>query len=528
MGGVAATVLNFGSLSAFGLAFGQDNFATGGQGGAGGFGGIGGDGGAGGEGGDGFTLVFDTESPRDGGDGGDGGDTGASGDGGDGGDASAGILNFGDIAPIGAIAATSLVSTNPVFSGGVSIAQDEFGAGGEGGKGGSLLFTDADDGKDGAAGSGGTAGRGGKGGISRPLAPNAELFETIILATTADSIVSEVDNLVFSIQRVGVASDDIPTIRVVWRLEGLDGATAADLGLSELPSGEVLFEGRRNDAETFLFDVAIDTRAEGDETFALVIEKIKVTDGDKDTVGIATDRATATISENDAPPVPGLLIEGTPDNDDLRGGGGPDTIRGGQGDDTPRGFAEDDLIVGFAGDDLIRGQRGNDELRGSAGDDRIFGNGGDDRLLGNGGADELRGGGGDDFLKGGGGSDRLIGSRGDDTIAGNGRNDELSGGSSSDELSGDGGDDRLEGGKGDDVLTGGRGANVFVFGASDGDDFLVDFQQGLDRIAIVGSDGFEDLLIAQTGADVTVSFGATDVRVLNQTEAEFTEDDFLF
>ena len=61
-----------------------------------------------------------------------------------------------------------------------------------------------------------------------------------------------------------------------------------------------------------------------------------------------------------------------------------------------------------------------------------------------------------------------------------------------------------------------------------GDDFLVDFQQGLDRIAIVGSDGFEDLLIAQTGADVTVSFGATDVRVLNQTEAEFTEDDFLF
>ena len=480
MGGVAATVLNFGSLSAFGLAFGQDNFATGGQGGAGGLGGIGG---AGGEGGDGFTLVFDTESPRDGGDGGDGGDTGASGDGGDGGDASAGILNFGDIAPIGAIATTSLVSTNPVFSGGVSIAQDEFGAGGEGGKGGSLLFTDADDGKDGAAGSGGIAGRGGKGGISRPLAPNAELFETIILATTADSIVSEGDNLVFSIQRVGVASDDIPKIRFVWRLEGLDGATAADLGLSELPSGEVLFEGRRNDAETFLFDVAIDTRAEGDETFALVIEKIKVTDDDKDTVGIATDRATATISENDAPPVPGLLIEGTPDNDDLRGGGGPDTIRGGQGDDTLRGFAEDDLIVGFAGDDLIRGQRGNDELRGSAGDDRIFGNGGDDRLLGNGGADELRGG---------------------------------------------GGDDRLEGGKGDDVLTGGRGANVFVFGASDGDDFLVDFQQGLDRIAIVGSDGFEDLLIAQTGVDVTVSFGATDVRVLNQTEAEFTEDDFLF
>jgi Ca2+-binding RTX toxin-like protein len=480
MGGVAATVLNFGSLSAFGLAFGQDNFATGGQGGAGGLGGIGG---AGGEGGDGFTLVFDTESPRDGGDGGDGGDTGASGDGGDGGDASAGILNFGDIAPIGAIATTSLVSTNPVFSGGVSIAQDEFGAGGEGGKGGSLLFTDADDAKDGAAGSGGIAGRGGKGGISRPLAPNAELFETIILATTADSIVSEGDNLVFSIQRVGVASDDIPKIRFVWRLEGLDGATAADLGLSELPSGEVLFEGRRNDAETFLFDVAIDTRAEGDETFALVIEKIKVTDDDKDTVGIATDRATATISENDAPPVPGLLIEGTPDNDDLRGGGGPDTIRGGQGDDTLRGFAEDDLIVGFAGDDLIRGQRGNDELRGSAGDDRIFGNGGDDRLLGNGGADELRGG---------------------------------------------GGDDRLEGGKGDDVLTGGRGANVFVFGASDGDDFLVDFQQGLDRIAIVGSDGFEDLLIAQTGADVTVSFGATDVRVLNQTEAEFTEDDFLF
>lgn len=527
-GGRAATVLNFGSLEATGLAFGQDNSAEGGAGGAGGLGGKGGDGGAGGEGGDGFTLVFDTESPRDGGDGGVGGDTGDTGDGGDGGDATVGILSSGFLAPIGAIAAASSASVATAATGGASEANAAFGAGGEGGEGGSFLISDADDGVNGADGASGAAGQAGTNGAISPLAPGAALFETIILATVADDVVTEGDNLIFSIQRVGVASDDVPTIRVDWRLEGSEGATAADLGLDELPSGEVLFEGRRNDAETFLFDVAIDPRAEADETFTLVIEGIDVVDGDDDTAGIAVERASATITQNDAPPVPGLLIEGTPDSEELRGGGGDDTIRAGQGDDTIRGFSGDDLIVGFAGDDLVRGQRGDDELRGSGGDDRLFGNGGEDSLFGNGGADELRGGGGDDFLKGGGATDRLIGSRGDDTLQGNGRADELFGGNGEDDLSGGGGDDLLEGGAGNDLLRGGGGADVFVFGATDGDDIIGDFAQGEDRISIVGSDGFEDLLIRQTGADVTVSFGATDVLVLNQTEADFAEDDFLF
>lgn len=68
----------------------------------------------------------------------------------------------------------------------------------------------------------------------------------------------------------------------------------------------------------------------------------------------------------------------------------------------------------------------------------------------------------------------LIGTEGDDTIIG---------GDGNDSILGNAGEDILFGGLGDDTLIGGPGADIFVLGS--GRDTIVDFQPGVDRIAIV-------------------------------------------
>ena len=88
--------------------------------------------------------------------------------------------------------------------------------------------------------------------------------------------------------------------------------------------------------------------------------------------------------------VPGLLIEGAEDNEQLNGGTGNDTIDGGKGNDT---------IIGGAGDDTIDGGKGNDTIVGGKGDDLIKAGQGNDLLYGVGGSDTLVGGKGNDFFQ---------------------------------------------------------------------------------------------------------------------------------
>jgi Ca2+-binding RTX toxin-like protein len=92
-----------------------------------------------------------------------------------------------------------------------------------------------------------------------------------------------------------------------------------------------------------------------------------------------------------------MLIEGTPEDDDLPGSGADETIRG------------------FDGDDTLSGRGGNDTLDGGAGDDVLDGGTGRDRLFG--------GGSGDDVLDGGRGEDTLNGGKGNDTLRGSGDTD---------------------------------------------------------------------------------------------------------
>ena len=123
-------------------------------------------------------------------------------------------------------------------------------------------------------------------------------------------------------------------------------------------------------------------------------------------------------------------------------------IEGTSADERLSGTVEIDAISGLAGNDTITGGAANDNLIGGTGNDSLFGNRGDDVLQGSAGNDTLFGGAGDDILDGAGGRDRLWGN---------------------------------------------EGADVFVIAPDSQLTSIVDFEVGIDRIALIEGIGFEDL-----------------------------------
>src|SRR5215212_1400295 len=94
-----------------------------------------------------------------------------------------------------------------------------------------------------------------------------------------------------------------------------------------------------------------------------------------------------------------VSIEGTPNDDQLKGGERDDKISGEDGNDT---------IMGGEGNDNINGEDGNDLIEGGKGDDMLLGGKGDDGILGDEGNDVLNGGEGVDIMAGGLGNDTFI------------------------------------------------------------------------------------------------------------------------
>lgn len=213
--------------------------------------------------------------------------------------------------------------------------------------------------------------------------------------------------------------------------------------------------------------------------------------------------------------------------DSLIGGVGNDTLSGNYGSDTLEGGADDDLLSGGLGADTLDGGTGNDTAYGQAGSDLLRGGNGADALHGNAGSDTLLGEAGNDSLDGGIGSDLLQGGSGFDTLSGGTGTDSLSGGAGADLLYGNAGSDTLEGGAGNDTLSGGIGADTFVFGTGDGRDTLLDFQPGLDRVALdaglftVANPQPADLaahLGTDAGGFVTLAFGAERLTFAGLTD----------
>ena len=242
-----------------------------------------------------------------------------------------------------------------------------------------------------------------------------------------------------------------------------------------------------------------------------------------------TDVANEATSSDD-------ILNGTEENDALDGGEGDDTLNsgggddrliGGEGNDTLNGGTGNDILNGGTGDDRLLGGEGNDRLIGGEGNDTLNGGTGDDRLLGGSGNDILLGGDGNDRLLGGDGDDILVGGPGLDRLDGGAGNDSLQGGSDRDTLIGGTGNDRLDGGTGNDLITTGQGLDLIVIRQNDGFDRVTDFQNGRDRIDIVGL-RFGQLSIVQQRADVLIKVGTTNLLRLDNTNASaITRADFV-
>lgn len=220
-------------------------------------------------------------------------------------------------------------------------------------------------------------------------------------------------------------------------------------------------------------------------------------------------------------------------------------------DDTFRWNANDDNVayLGDHGDDvvtisarvavIIDGEEGNDTLSASGQIVQIHGGSGNDIITGKGSY-----------------YNTLTGGRGNDTITslnaqfsylnGGTGNDEIYGGAGNDEIIGGAGGDYLSGGLGDDEFNGGLGADKFVFDARNwGDDAIIDYEDGIDRILIsqeTGANSFSDLSIS-TQLSPTTSSGyqalvryvdpsdpniVNEITLYNIQASQLTEDDFYF
>ena len=159
---------------------------------------------------------------------------------------------------------------------------------------------------------------------------------------------------------------------------------------------------------------------------------------------------------------------------------------------------------------------------------------GGNRIVGGGGGDHVLAGEGGDRVEGGGGDDALFGEEGDDSLAGGAGGDWLFGGEGDDALDGGAGADRLFGGEGENVFTGGAGDDVFVIGPDSGDERIVDFTDGEDRIDLshmTGVAGFDDLRIATYATATTIDLTCTGggrIRLEDTQASDLDALDFVF
>jgi len=220
------------------------------------------------------------------------------------------------------------------------------------------------------------------------------------------------------------------------------------------------------------------------------------------------------------------------------------------------GNSEDNLIRGNAADDTLSGNDGNDVLRGLGGSNELFGGGDNDRLFATA---------GNNTMDGGTGNDKFFVRDADTVIieaAGEGRDVvlatvdfELTAGAHVETLAtvssaglalfGNELDQKVRGGAGNDVIGGGDGGNdnlvgkggadTFVFEGDWGNDRVLDFEDGIDRISMVGTgvESFDDFdLVRGIGSGdnaKTKIFFNDNTIILNDVAVDLvTAEDFIF
>ncbi|MBK8458526.1 MAG: hypothetical protein IPL47_16565 [Phyllobacteriaceae bacterium] len=249
---------------------------------------------------------------------------------------------------------------------------------------------------------------------------------------------------------------------------------------------------------------------------------------------------------------------------------------GASGNDKFDASSADFLTVqqGQGGSDTLVGGSDRDFLFGGSENDFLFGNDGSDTLEGGAGADEFDGGGGSDFFRidaadrvfnGGDGRDVIValdaagvfaflaptsvefavGFTGNDIfdatgagffveMKGLGGSDQLYAGNAGSILEGGEGGDSLVSGAGTDNFVGGAAADTFFFLDGGGQDFIFDWQDGLDRINlsfVSAIASFADLVIDTSAAASNwfgVDYGSGKVWVQTGGVGTIDATDFFF
>ena len=131
------------------------------------------------------------------------------------------------------------------------------------------------------------------------------------------------------------------------------------------------------------------------------------------------------------------------------------------------------------------------------------------------------------------GIENVTGSPHTDTLTGDTNANVLRGGGGTDTLDGEGGNDTLDGGAGNDDLYGRTGEDIFKFASGHGDDEIMDFNQGEDKIdltAFRNIASIEDMTIT-TGTDTDIVLsghsGGGEIELEGFT-GTLTNGDFIF
>lgn len=134
---------------------------------------------------------------------------------------------------------------------------------------------------------------------------------------------------------------------------------------------------------------------------------------------------------------------------------------------------------------------------------------------------------GRDFLRGTPNSDRIEGLGGNDQIVGLGGNDLLLGGAGADQITAGAGNDQLFGGTGNNRLTGGKGRDRFGLEPGAGRSLITDFQNGQDRLGLVGF-SFNELEVTQRGRNAVIRSGNDLLAILSGVQPnQLTKADFI-
>ena len=128
-----------------------------------------------------------------------------------------------------------------------------------------------------------------------------------------------------------------------------------------------------------------------------------------------------------------------------------------------------------------------------------------DVILTAGGNDNVNAGAGNDTVIAGTGNDTVSAGTGNDLVSGGAGNDLLSGGEGNDVILGGAGDDVISGGDGADILSGGSGKDTFQIAANSGDDIIVDFQFGIDKLNVYANSFTSNVTHALNAKNISIT-----------------------